>query len=200
MAVLDWITPEPANTLKGAGVRLRPPRMADYAEWAELRRASHGFLQPWEPTWPTDDLSRAAFRRRLSVYARDAEAGHGYAFFVFREAAGGGGELVGGVNLRDVRRGVSQSGAIGYWAGEAYARHGHTGAAVRSVADFAFGRLGLNRLEAACVPENTASRRLLERAGFSHEGMARAYLKINSVWRDHLLFGRLRPGGGDGTG
>lgn len=197
MAVLDWITPEPAGALRGAGVRLRAPRMGDHAEWAELRHASHAFLQPWEPTWPSDDLSRAAFRRRLAVYARDADAGHGFAFFVFRE---GSGELVGGVNLRDVRRGVSQSGAIGYWAGEAYARHGHTGAAVRAVAEFAFGRLGLNRLEAACVPENEASRRLLERAGFSYEGRARAYLKINGVWRDHLLFGRLRPGGGDGAG
>ena len=197
MALLDWITAEPSGALKGGGVRLRSPRMADYAEWAELRRESHAFLQPWEPTWPRDDLSRTAFRRRLSIYARDAETGAGFAFFVFREE---GGELVGGVNLRDVRRGVSQSGAIGYWAGERWAGRGLTGAAVRTVADHAFGRLGLNRLEAACVPENTPSRRLLERSGFAHEGLARAYLKINGVWRDHLLFGRIRPGGGDGAG
>lgn len=196
MAVLDWITPEPQASLKGAGVRLRPPRMADYSAWAELRRASHAFLQPWEPTWPSDDLSRAAFRRRLSIYARDMEAGAGHPFFVFREEDG---TLVGGVNLRDVRRGVSQSGAIGYWAGAAHAGRGYTGAAVRAVAEFAFGRLGLHRLEAACVPENLASRRLLERAGFQHEGLARAYLKINGAWRDHLLFGLVRPGQDDGS-
>ncbi len=197
MAVLDWINADAGLNLEGEGVRLRPPRMADYVAWAELRRDSRAFLQPWEPTWPADDLTRAAFRRRLSIYGRDQDTGQGYPFFIFRKSDGA---LTGGVNLRDVRRGVSQSGAIGYWAGEAFARRGHTGAAVRAVADFAFGRLGLNRLEAACVPENTASRRLLERAGFSHEGMARAYLKINGAWRDHLLFGRLRPGGGDGTG
>lgn len=187
MAVLDWIAPESALHLEGDGVRLRPPRMSDHAVWAELRRASREFLQPWEPTWPADDLSRAAFRRRLSIYARDQEAGQGHAFFVFSA----GGALVGGVSLRDVRRGVSQSGAVGYWAGQAHARRGHTLAGVRAVVRFAFDRLGLHRLEAACVPENEPSHRLLLRAGFEQEGRARAYLKINGRWRDHLLFGLL---------
>ena len=188
MAVLDWITPDPALHLEGDGVRLRPPRMADHGAWADLRRESRSFLQPWEPTWPADDLTRAAFRRRLSIYGRDLEGGYGFPFFVFDPA----GELVGGVNLRDIKRGVSQSGAVGYWAGARFTRRGHTLAAVRAVARFGFGRLGLNRLEAACVPENEASRRLLERAGFAHEGLARGYLKIDGRWRDHLLFGRIR--------
>ena len=189
MAVLDWITPEAGLALEGEGVRLRPPRMGDFAEWAELRRTSRTFLQPWEPTWPADDLTRAAFRRRLSIYNRDLDGGTGYPFFIFSQADG---RLCGGVNLRDVKRGVSQSGAIGYWAGVSCVRRGHTLAAVRAVADFAFGRLALNRLEAACVPENTASRGLLDKAGFVHEGLARSFLKINGAWRDHLLFARLR--------
>ena len=53
--------------LEGKGVRLRPYRAADYPEWAALREGSRGFLQPWEPTWPSDDLTRAAFRRRLAA-------------------------------------------------------------------------------------------------------------------------------------
>jgi ribosomal-protein-alanine N-acetyltransferase len=186
MAVLDWITPESAFALDGEHVRLRPPRMADYAEWSELRRSSKTFLQPWEPTWPTDDLTRASFRRRLAIYARDLDLGQGYAFFVFRKSDD---RLVGGINLRDVRRGVAQSGALGYWIGEAYARQGHTVDAVRTVSRFAFQRLGLHRLDAACLPENKASHRLLLKAGFDEEGRARAYLKIDGRWADHLLFG-----------
>lgn len=186
MAVLDWITPESAFALDGEAVRLRPPRMADYTAWSELRRISRAFLQPWEPTWPQDDLGRAAFRRRLSIYARDLDLGQGYAFFVFRKSDEA---LVGGVNLRDVRRGVAQSGALGYWVGEPYARQGYTVDAVRAVARFAFGRLGLHRLDAACLPENQGSRRLLLKAGFEAEGRARAYLKIDGRWADHLLFG-----------
>ncbi|HTI66094.1 MAG TPA: GNAT family protein [Caulobacteraceae bacterium] len=186
MAVLDWISPESAFAVDGERVRLRPPRMGDFGTWLELRRASRAFLQPWEPTWPADDLTRAAFRRRLSVYARDLDLGLGYAFFVFRKSDD---RLVGGVNLRDVRRGVAQSGALGYWVGAPYARQGYTLDAVRTVAGFAFHRLGLHRLEAACLPENTASHRLLLKAGFDEEGRARGYLRIDGRWCDHLLFG-----------
>lgn len=186
MAVLDWISPEPALTLEGERVWLRPPRMGDHREWAELRRSSRDFLQPWEPTWPLDDLSKAAFRRRLSIYARDLDLAQGYAFFIFSR---GDDRLVGGVNLRDVRRGVAQMGALGYWVGAHHARKGYCLDAVRTVCRFAFRDLGLHRLEAACVPENDASHGLLLKAGFTQEGRARAYLKIDGRWRDHLLFG-----------
>lgn len=189
MALLDWMSPDSGLMLDGDKVRLRPPRMGDFQEWAELRRVSRNFLQPWEPTWPPDDLTRAAFRRRLALYQRDQELGQGYAFFVYRKPDLA---LVGGVTLRNILRGVAQTGAIGYWVGQPYARRGYTIAAANEVVRFAFTRLGLHRLEAACCPENDASRRLLLQAGFELEGRARAYLKINGVWRDHLLFGLVR--------
>ena len=56
---------EPLPTIEGDGVFLRAPQMSDYSEWTTLREASRAFLTPWEPTWPGDDLSRSAFRRRL---------------------------------------------------------------------------------------------------------------------------------------
>ena len=191
MAVLDWITPEPALTLEGQRVWLRPPRMSDHKVWSELRRASRDFLQPWEPTWPADDISRAAFRRRLSIYARDFDLAQGYAFFVFTRSDD---QLVGGINLRDVRRGVAQMGALGYWIGAPHTRRGYCLDAVKTVCRFGFEQLGLHRLEAACIPENVASHGVLLKAGFSQEGLARAYLKIDGRWRDHLLFGRLNEG------
>ncbi len=191
MALLDWIAPETGLRLTGEGVRLRPPKWGDYAEWSDLRRASRDFLQPWEPTWAPDDLTRTAFRRRLSSYQRDLEMGHGYAFFTFREADEA---LVGGITLSNVRRGVAQMGSVGYWSGRPHARNGHTLAAVRAVARFAFDTLGLHRLEAACLPENAASAALLLKAGFEEEGYAKAYLKINDDWRDHRLFGLVSRG------
>lgn len=190
MALLDWIAPESGLRVEGEGICLRPPRAADYAEWRELRAVSRAFLQPWEPTWPADDLSRAAYRRRLIAYARDREAGAAYPFFVSRNADGA---LTGGITLSNVRRGVAQMGSVGYWCGKPFTRHGHTLAAVRALSDFAFRSLGLHRLEAACIPDNAPSRRLLAKAGFEEEGFARAYLKINGVWRDHVLFGLISP-------
>jgi ribosomal-protein-alanine N-acetyltransferase len=190
MALLDWIAPESGLRIEGEGVRLRPPRASDYTEWRDLRAASRAFLQPWEPTWPADDLSRAAFRRRLLAYARDREAGLASPFFVFRASDDA---LSGGITLSNVRRGVAQMGSIGYWCGRPYTRQGLTLGAVRALCEFAFRSLALHRLEAACIPENEPSRTLLRQAGFTEEGFAQAYLKINGVWRDHVLFGRLTP-------
>lgn len=186
MALLDWIAPESGTRLTGEGVRLRPPKWTDYAEWSELRGASKAFLQPWEPTWAPDDLTRAAFRRRLAAYQRDMDLGQAFPFFVFREEDGA---LVGGITLANIRRGVAQMASIGYWTGQPYVRRGHMLAAVKAVCRFAFSTVNLHRVEAACLPHNEPSARLLLKAGFEEEGYARAYLKINGEWRDHRLFG-----------
>jgi [ribosomal protein S5]-alanine N-acetyltransferase len=190
MALLDWIGPEGGLRVEGETVRLRPPRPGDYAEWRDLRSRSRAFLQPWEPTWPADDLSRPAYKRRLAAYARDRESGAAYPFFIFRKEDDA---LVAGVTLSNVRRGVAQMGSVGYWCGEPYARNGYVLGGVRALSEFAFRTLGLHRLEAACLPHNAPSRRLLAKAGFVEEGEARAYLKINGAWRDHVLFGLISP-------
>ncbi|MEI9890827.1 MAG: GNAT family protein [Caulobacteraceae bacterium] len=191
MALLDWITPESGLTLDGQGVRLRVPRWRDHEAWSTLRRASRDFLQPWEPVWPEDDLERTAYRRRLATYAREMEAGAAYPFYIFRTSDHA---LVGGVTVSNIRRGVAQMCTIGYWMGQPYAGQGYMTAALKPLTAFALGDLGLHRVEAACLPENHASRRLLLKSGFQEEGMARAYLKINGSWRDHLLFGMVAPG------
>jgi ribosomal-protein-alanine N-acetyltransferase len=99
--------------------------------------------------------------------------------------------LIGGLTLANIRRGVAQAGSIGYWMGAPYASRGYMTDAVRTLIPFAFGALRLHRLEAACIPTNTPSIRLLERLGFAREGLAREYLCINGVWEDHLLYALL---------
>lgn len=170
-------------------VTLREAAMDDFAEWAALRGASREFLTPWESTWPEDALTAAAFRRRLRQYTEDRERGVGYYFLIRRTADG---VLVGGINLTHVRRGIAQSGTLGYWIGASFARRGYMTDAMRAVLAFAFDMLALNRVEAACLPANAASRALLARCGFTQEGLARKYLRINGVWQDHLTFAILR--------
>ena len=188
MALLDWITPESGLRLDGGGVILRAPRARDYEAWSSLRQSSREFLQPWEPLWPADDLERGAFRRRLATYSREIDAGTAYPFFIFDADED---RLTGAITLSNIRRGVAQTATVGYWIGESYAGGGRMTAALRTLTDFAFRGLGLHRLEAACVPDNEASRRVLMKSGFVYEGKAQAYLKINGVWRDHLLFGMI---------
>jgi ribosomal-protein-alanine N-acetyltransferase len=175
--------------ITGGGVLLRTPVSSDYAEWAAVREKSRDFLTPWEPTWPADDLSRSAFRRRLKRYAEDQRGDLAYAFLIFRSDDGA---LVGGLTLANIRRGVAQAGSIGYWVGQPFARKGYMTAAVRALIPFCFGTLRLHRLEAACIPGNAASIGLLEKTGFKREGYARGYLCINGVWQDHLLYARLK--------
>lgn len=193
MALLDWMIDAAGPVIRGEGVVLRPPRPGDYAAWSGLRDMSRDYLQPWEPAWPDDDLTRAAYRRRLSIYAREMELGAAWPFFIFETTPTGRGDdrLAGAVTLSNIRRGVAETGTLGYWVGQPYAGRGHATAAVRAVAGHAFDRLKLHRLEASCLPTNAASRRVLEKAGFRREGEARAYLKINGQWADHLLFGLL---------
>jgi [ribosomal protein S5]-alanine N-acetyltransferase len=174
--------------LEGEGVYLRYPQMSDYRVWSELRAESRAFLAPWEPTWPEDELTRSAFRRRLKRYEREIHADTGYPFFLFRKIDH---VLVGGCTLSHVRRGVTQSASIGYWIGERFARCGYMNAGLKALFPFAFRILGLHRLEAACIPENEASRALLIKSGFREEGLARNYLQINGEWRNHVLFALL---------
>jgi ribosomal-protein-alanine N-acetyltransferase len=175
--------------VSGKGVFLRMPVASDFPEWAALREQSRDFLTPWEPVWPPDDLTRAAFRRRLRRYAEDQRSDQAYAFLIFRSQDSA---LVGGLTLANIRRGVAQAGSIGYWVGQPYARQGYMTAAVRALIPFCFGSLRLHRLEAACIPTNKPSIGLLEKTGFQREGYARGYLCINGSWQDHLLFARLK--------
>jgi [ribosomal protein S5]-alanine N-acetyltransferase len=180
---------EPPPSITGVGVTLRTPQIADFPEWSALREASRDFLTPWEPTWPIDDLTRSAFRRRIRRYSEDVRTDQGYAFLIFRISDDA---LVGGLTLANIRRGVAQAGSLGYWMGLPHVRQGYMTAAVRAVIPFALETLRLHRLEAACIPTNAGSIRLLENTGFMREGYARQYLCINGMWQDHLLYARLK--------
>jgi [ribosomal protein S5]-alanine N-acetyltransferase len=179
---------DPAPTIEGAGVFLRAPVMGDYEEWADLRERSRAFLTPWEPEWPADDLTRSAFRNRVRRYATEIRDDLSYPFFAFRA---GDKRMLGGATLTNIRRGVAQSANLGYWMGAPYAGKGYMSATVAAIIPFSHGALGLKRIEAACIPENKASIRLLERSGFVREGYARKYLCIDGKWQDHLLYARL---------
>jgi ribosomal-protein-alanine N-acetyltransferase len=182
---------EPLPSIEGDGVMLRTPQMDDFEEWAALRETSRDFLTPWEPTWPVDDLTRGAYRRRIKRYAEDLRSDQGYAFLIARNSDGA---LVGGLTLANIRRGVAQAGSLGYWTGLPFVRQGYMAAAVRAVIPFAFASLRLHRLEAACIPSNSGSIKLLEKTGFVREGYAREYLCINGIWQDHLLYAHVSDG------
>lgn len=169
---------------------LRLPLHSDFRDWASLRAESREFLTPWEPAWSAEHLGRKAFANRVYWAARAEAAGTALPFFLIERATG---RVLGAITLDNIRRGPAQAGTLGYWVGARYARQGFMREAIAAVVDHAFGPMDLSRIEAACLPENAASRGVLEKSGFKYEGVAQAYLQINGRWRNHVLYANLRP-------
>lgn len=181
-------TPE----LYGENHLLRLPRYSDYKQWQRLRSESRPFLQPWEPIWRPDELTEGAFRLRVVRSGQEYASGLAVPLLLFRRDDQ---VLLGGLTIGYIRRGAAQSCMIGYWMGERHSGQGHMLAALKVAIPYIYGGLQLHRIEAACIPENWKSVRLLEKAGFEQEGLLRKYLKINGEWRDHLMFSRLPEDG-----
>jgi ribosomal-protein-alanine N-acetyltransferase len=168
---------------------LRLPQHGDYRAWASLRSESAEFLTPWEPVWASDHLTRKSFTNRVYWAQRSLNAGNAVPVFMIRREDQA---LLGAITLDNIRRGPSQAGTLGYWIGQRHARQGYMREAIAALVHHAFTSLDLSRVEAACLPENAASRGVLEKAGFKYEGVAQSYLQISGRWRNHVLYANLR--------
>lgn len=168
---------------------LRLPVHGDWKQWAALREESAGFLTPWEPVWAGDHLTRRAFTNRVYWAARAEGQGTALPLLLIRREDQA---LLGAITLDNIRRGPSQSGTLGYWIGERFSRQGFMREAILAVVHHGFTIMDLSRVEAACLPENAASRGVLEKCGFKYEGVAQSYLQIAGRWRNHVLYAALR--------
>lgn len=168
---------------------LRPPMHGDFRAWSCLRSDSRAFLEKWEPLWAPDHLSRKAFTNRVYWAQRSLGAGTALPLFLVRRDDDA---LMGAITLDHIRRGPAQAGTFGYWIGEPFARRGYMREAIVALTHHAFETLDLSRIEAACLPENAASRGCLEKCGFKYEGVAQSYLQIAGRWRNHVLYSNLR--------
>lgn len=177
-------------------VELHPLRRRDAAEWSRLRIANEDWLRPWEPTSAQSWAGRhspQAYRAMRRAVTRRARAGTSLPFAIRVE-----GRLAGQVTLDNVVRGALRAGSLGYWIDRGVAGRGMASLAVALVCDHAFGAVGLHRLQADIRPENLRSQRLVERLGFTREGLLRRYLDIDGDWRDHQAWALLTedvPGG-----
>ncbi|MCA3436898.1 MAG: GNAT family N-acetyltransferase [Cereibacter sp.] len=168
---------------------LRLPQHGDFRAWTTLRDQSAPFLTPWEPVWAADHLSRKAFTSRIYWANRSTSQGTALPLLLIRRADAA---LLGAITLDNIRRGPSQAGTLGYWMGQAHARQGYMREAILALVHHAFTVMDLSRVEAACLPENAASRGVLEKCGFKYEGVAQSYLQIAGRWRNHVLYANLR--------
>jgi [ribosomal protein S5]-alanine N-acetyltransferase len=172
----DVTEQDPATELiRGPRVFLRRITAADAAEFTRLVRASTALHHPWMEL-PGTPETFAAFMTRYAPPVVNI----GLAV-----CERGSGAMAGGFNINNIVYGRFQSAAIAYWAFAGTAGRGYMSEALGLVIRYAFGELGLHRLEANIQPGNEASIRLVRRYGFRREGYSPDYLFIDGAWRDH---------------
>lgn len=175
--------------LEGKRVRLCPAREQDWSHWARVRGLNAARLKPLEPTWSDDALTQGFFRRRVEALRREWQAGSCASFLIWQKSGWATPQLVGGFNLNHICRGAAQHATLGYWIAAEAEGQGLMTEAAALACDFAFGSSGLHRLQAGTLVHNMRSQALLRRLGFQEEGFAKAYVKIDGRWQDHVLFG-----------
>jgi ribosomal-protein-alanine N-acetyltransferase len=168
----------------GQKVILRPPQYSDWKAWVDKRKKNKLYLQPWEPLWSINELERSSFVKRVRMFERLSHNDQAYSFLIFKSDNE---DFIGEVNISNVQRGIIQSCSIGYWIAKDCEGKGMMSESLELVKEFIFNELKLHRIEAACLPHNIPSLKLLLKNGFIKEGTARKLLKINDKWQDHTV-------------
>ena len=194
-----WTVPSLATRIVTDRLVLRPARTSDVGELRRALRANSEHLRPWSvaPAPGDDPASLASVSRALLRYRREWKRGQAFVLFVSRRDDER--HVVGRVSLGGILRGAFQNAYLGYWIDAAHQGKGLMTEAVRAATTFAFGAAALHRVQAAVMPSNKASLRVLEKAGYRREGAAARYLCIAGAWEDHLLFAVTAEEWSDGT-
>ena len=168
---------------------LRLPKSNDFESWVNLRKNSEKLLSKWEPERDRNFYSSRLFKSRVNWAEKKFKEKKVIHAFIFKQQDD---TLIGAITLDNVRRGAAQSGSIGYWLGEPYIKRGYMLEVANAFIFYVFKNFELSRIEAATLPENEPSRRLLEKVGFKYEGVAQSYLQISGRWRNHIMYSLLR--------
>jgi ribosomal-protein-alanine N-acetyltransferase len=179
--------------LKSNEITLRPLRFRDHSKWDDVRAANRDWLAPWEATRPlvpgdSDSFELPSFYQMVAFHNREGRARRSSSLAVWYQ-----GSLVGQITMGGIVMGALRGAHIGYWVDRRFANLGITTRAVVMMTEYGFHELGLHRIEINLRPENGASLRVAEKAGYHFEGERPRFLHIDGNWRDHLCFVQENP-------
>ena len=180
----------PADGIASERVLLRLADPMHAKEFRAYLLDNHAYLQPWEPLRDEAFFHLDAVTERLRVMARRNADGEALLLLMFNRD---GSRLIGTCNFANIVRGAFQACHLGFSIAQDAQGQGLMAEALRLAIDYVFREMGLHRVMANHRPENLRSARLLARLGFEREGEARAYLKINGIWADHVLTSLISP-------
>ena len=171
-------------------VILRPLRFRDRRAWLDVRRKNREWLKPWEATSPITEENKnlPTFFEMVKYHQKEGRAGRSLSLAIWFHN-----ELIGQITLGGISYGAYRGGHIGYWIDQSHGNKGLTTRAVRELTRYGLDELGLHRIEINLRPENVASKRVAEKAGYIFEGLRPRYLHIDGQWRDHLCFVKENP-------
>lgn len=188
--------PSASTTIPTDRLLLRAPRATDVPELRRLLKENADHLRPWSPAAATDGgdpLSFIALTQLVTSQRRAWREDRSYVLLVTDITSG---HIIGRIALSEITRGVFQNAYLGYWMDHRSLGRGLMTEAVRGAVRFAFDDLGLHRVQAAIIDDNKPSLRVIAKAGFREEGLAKAYLKIAGRWQDHRIFAITADDGG----
>jgi [ribosomal protein S5]-alanine N-acetyltransferase len=173
---------------------LRPLRFKDKKVWDEVRSVNREWLSPWEATRPTIDTSVPLPNFYQMVLQQKRQGRNIETFALAIWIRSNGKEIfVGQITLGGIVFGAMRGAYIGYWIDQRFANRGYITRAVKILTQYGFEKLSLHRIEISMRPENEASKKVAEKAGYKFEGLRTAYLHIDGAWRDHLCFVKENP-------
>jgi ribosomal-protein-alanine N-acetyltransferase len=173
--------------LRTARVRLAHAQPAMARAFAEFMTRNAAHFQRWDPPRPRGVGTATYWRRQLAAAVREFRVDSALRWALFDAARADDAALIGRINFTQIFRGPFQSCVLGYQLDARAEGQGLMYEALRAALEDLFTTRGLHRVQAAFLPENERSARLLDRLGFEHIGLARRYLYINGAWRDHVL-------------
>lgn len=144
------------------------------------------FLEPFEALHSKDFYTLKFQEKTLAAEQINAITQNGVRFYIYLKNDNE--KIIGSISLTNIIRGNFQSAFMGYKMDKNYINNGYMTEAVKSVCGFAFGFLHLHRIEANVMPRNIRSQKVLEKNGFTKEGLSEKYLHINGIWEDHTHF------------
>ncbi|MCY8231918.1 GNAT family N-acetyltransferase [Priestia endophytica] len=176
--------------IKGENIHIRTFRTDDAQAMLKLQTENRDFFEQFAMTRSGHFYTIEGQLERIKKAAEHVKQDQDYYFGIFENDEN---RLVGTINLFHIIRGSSQSAVIGYFLDKKYNGKGFTTEATKLIVKYAFDELKLHRIEAGVQPHNIGSIRVLEKAGFHKEGIAKRNLKINGEWKDHQVLAIINP-------
>lgn len=171
---------------------LRAPRTGDVGEVRRMLRHNNEYLKPWTPASRPGEDPTSITEVSKTILRQRREWKHGRTFVMMIATQREPNRFIGKLALNGVMRGAMHGAYLGYFMDVDQQGKGYVTEAIKGLLDFAFGPLALHRIQAAIMPRNAKSLRVIEKLGFRREGYAERYLQIAGKWEDHILFARTR--------